>query len=153
MTLDNLKRGSFIVVTDVESPTLEIDGPFGMQYAVNPKERVTPPVDGIPLKVLAISPPFMAVEHPLLPNAMCIDLRLCKFRKVSKAYLSAIEKSFASVNDGQSMFPESQTPARVIANSTRGDCPVCGERMIERLLAPGRWGLVCRQCGFVGCKP
>jgi len=97
---------------------------------------------GVPVKVLAVSLPFIAVQSPAGPHS--VDLRKWVVSKVTRQYVRA-------------MLEDRQQPRRCRRGEedNGGDggwprCVVCGERMQERLAEPGRWRYHCGNCGADG---
>lgn len=102
-------------------------------------------VSGRPLKILAISLPFVVVtdgDDLFGP----IDTRLCEFTRLSRSYVRClVAGSSATILQRQKEHDAQSTDAR--------NCPMCNSRLRERRIENGIWELVCPECGFTGGLP
>lgn len=143
--IDDLHVGQWIAV--VESAEHETDfNPFSM-FAPTPRSKVT----GQPLKIVAISLPFLAVSdgHRRFP----IDVREVQVKKLHKKYVECL-KARQAIEERPNSGPtfavaETEKAAEKKPEGKFGLCPVCGDRLIQRK-STGDWHLACRECGFEG---
>jgi hypothetical protein len=88
--------------------------------------------NGKPLKILAISLPFLSVSDG--QRVFAIDVRAWGVRRLDKKYVKVMAEE--APKRKKKIKPDPKT------------CPRCGERMVERLdQSVERWFLVCRSCG------
>lgn len=122
-TPDDLDPGMFIAVTGSKNGDDEFDF-----------------YDGEPLKVCAISLPFIAVDDGEMVYA--IDARRVIFQKVSRRYARAMRDGL-SFSRPRAVFPNESTPPSPY------DCPRCGCRMKRRKRAGNpHWMVSCPECSF-----
>jgi|GEM_PF-3178716 len=106
-------------------------------------------VSGMPLRIVAISLPFVCVSNG--PHRLALDTRELVFCRLDPKFV----KSLISTNrsyDGDLFVVHDERPRQ--ANSPQTErheraCPICGDRLIEKY-ADGVWCFSCRECGFSG---
>jgi len=135
----NLKRGQFIVVTGrVEKAEAAFqDNGFGFLMYGRQEEEF----NGLPLEVLAISLPFVAVTDG--HKRFAVDSRQYKLHRVDHSYVRAMA---AAVGRG----PLTARPKRRRKQKPEaGACPRCFHKMTEVLImGPNRaWHRICKNCG------
>jgi len=154
--IENLHVGNWIAITDFEPVGDEsISHPFfGGGGGV---QRISPAIDGRPLKIVAISAPFIAVVDPRARVVVPVDTRTIRWTKLHKKYVQLmsgrdlpgtpeqphwilIGKLLKNIRNNRSVRTEDKT----------GLCPICGEKFIQKKTANTDWELKCRQCGFTG---
>ena len=144
LKVDDLTVGQWVAIerelTEEQSPD---SGPFWFV-----QHRRETKVDGMPLRIVAISLPFVCVTNGkfrfVLDTREIVFCRLCpKFVKSLTETPRSYDGDHYVIHDDQSRAkPEPQEkPER--------SCPICSDRLIERYTA-GVWILACRQCGFSG---
>lgn len=144
--VDDLKVGQWIALTYVENPQVFMF--FGGQPMAN-----HPQVDGVPLEVMAISLPFVCVSNGRF--RFSIDVRRCRFQRVSRRYVDLMFNMEGLTINGIAAVEDdlAEVPVEEVESNPRA-CPMCGERMVERLDPDTRdWFVACRQCGFQGTIP
>src|SRR5688572_19997051 len=107
--VDDLRRGDWVAVVGCN-----MDRPrdwFGNEKPVA--------FDGLPLRILAISLPFLCVDCQ--GKTLSLDVRAWDVKKVSRHYARAMS----------GVAPKQ--PRRRRARPQKGHCPRCGERLCERL--------------------
>lgn len=159
---DDLRVGQWVAIHhDVPKDNgREEDSPFFFGY----RQPQQSSVDGKPLKILALSLPFVAVTDG--EQRFPVDVRETKLIKLSPKYVKMMNRRavrhqplasdpFRGALDGAGRYAISE-PAKA-AKAAKDEtperaCPLCRSRLIERL-RDGRWFLACRQCGFEGGPP
>lgn len=144
---DDLKVGMWVAITH-ETPQDEAPhSPFGFGYP--PPRNPQPNVDGCPLKIVAISFPFVAVTDGT--NRFPIDVRETKVTKLDRKYVNAM--TLPRRPGHPTAYCVDEPPPRTPEPLRDGlTCPLCQERLIERH-RDSTWRLACRQCGFEGGLP
>lgn len=101
-------------------------------------EEIDPFLDGAPLKVVAISLPFIAVDDG--DEVFAIDIRLATFQKLTRRYVRVMQGKC-----GRRIYG----PVVNNAPPSPYDCPRCGCRMrrIKKQAQPD-WIMSCPHCGF-----
>lgn len=153
--IDDLSVGQWVFITDSES--IESYSFFGDQ------SRTVYPVDGRPLKIKAISLPFIVVTDTDQRYNAAIDTREVDLTRADAKYVKAMTGRAASRGGRTTAtFRADGSEAAVEAEKKKEKsepepmaCPVCQERMVERLIpgTDGDWMLHCKQCGFEGGRP
>lgn len=94
-------------------------------------------VDGWPLRIIAISLPFICVDDG--EDRFPLDLRQVMVQRVSKRYAEMVREGV------RGKLPES--------TSVQGDCPVCGGGLSHVMSESDmQWTYTCRECGFRGVR-
>lgn len=127
MTLraDDMKVGQWVAVS---RSTEMVYGPFGGSTV---EDRM---VTGVPMQIVAISLPWICVRVD--GRRFPIDTRICQFQLLHRSYVNSLKGIGRS--DGPFVDEdEVVSPSR----SGGGCCPMCGERLVERLTenANGVW--------------
>lgn len=123
--VDDLEVGQWVAITQEYDPQV---GFFGGQI-----NNVT----GTPLKILAISLPFICVKDAG-DKEWALDVRRFSLQKLSEEYVAAM----------QGKSPEEMKPAEQKVGPY-GNCPICREPLKHRLLEGEReWKYVCDGCDF-----
>jgi predicted RNA-binding Zn-ribbon protein involved in translation (DUF1610 family) len=121
-TPDDLDRGMYIALTGDKGD-----------------EEIDPFLDGEPLRVMAVSLPFIAVSDGDVTFA--IDNRQVTYQKLTKEYVRAMR--------GGSYRRRECCPPSAVAAATPYDCPRCGRRLRRRKTGSDpNWKLHCQDCGF-----
>lgn len=129
LQIDDILAGQWIAVTSWRRERQACEWSWFEQPAY-------PPLAGSPLKVIAISLPFLVVEAG--GQIGRIDTREFSFARITDEYVAAL-----------SVAPKQLKPGR----RTDG-CPRCGSRLIQRNTGTGAWDRFCRECNaFVGETP
>lgn len=136
--LENLSKDDWIIITEVVTvshPTT-MPGLYAESYPYS--------CNGIPLRVLGISAPWIAVTDSRYTGT--IDSRYVSWTKATKEYLQAL-KSVKIGNEVENFknlwyIPESAKAEKV--------CPNCGNKLIERKDLITDWELYCKNCHFKG---
>lgn len=151
-SIDSLIPGDFIVVIgDRQAITYDI-----RDFMTIPREP--PHFSGIPLEVLAIAYPFLAVKVLNFEGTekVTIDTRRFEFEIVTKQYVEVfLHKEYKGVQGVIEKKEEKEL--------SRKKCPECGSYMVEvrssdifgatRSAKYKLWGFKCDTCGFEGaCK-
>lgn len=133
--IDDLKPGDFIAVVEDKRdlPDCYSRGMFTF--------------NGLPLEVLAISLPFLAVNDGCTTTSL--DVRQWGVRKVNRQYVKAMQDASPDL-----VLPRGRKRRKVRKTKPDPkDCPRCGSRMVEKLDKPtSAWFLTCRMCGFQGLE-
>lgn len=136
--LENVKKGDWIIITEVKSlsyPT-NIPGTYLETYPYS--------CNGIPLKILAINPPWLAVTDGRYKGT--IDFRYVSWTKAEKDYLKQFEdiRLDTEVENFKNFWYVRcvEQPDKV--------CPNCGNKLIERKDLITNWELYCKNCHFKG---
>lgn len=107
-------------------------------------------VTGLPLKVIGVSPPFVACMHPDGNSFCSVDTRDCSLSRAAPGYVKAFSNVIQEAMENAEC--ECQQPPTQPKAYPRS-CPLCGNRMAERRVGSGRWELICQQCKFRGTAP
>ena len=143
LQIDDLRVGQWIAV--------EHDLTADDRADFNPFIPVRPPVsrvDGMPLKIVSISLPFIVVTDK--ETRWIIDTREVVLCRVSKHFVKSMmstERTWTSHDSYR--ISDKRTAESVPEAKPERVCPVCGERLHE-LYRDGVWLLACGQCGFAG---
>lgn len=138
MNIENLHKGDWVtVIRDLR----EYDVP---SWVPEPQ-----PMSGAPTLVLAISPPFVAVQTPL--GRATVDTRCFELTKLDKKFVKALlgGPAFGDVVQSFEVTVNQQRDAA----SGRPACPRCGYDLCESIPSKSkdrRWRLYCRDCGYWG---
>lgn len=148
---DDLRVGQWVAIHhDVpKDDGREEASPFFFGYRQQPQSSV----DGKPLKILALSLPFVAVTDG--DERFPIDVRETKLITLSPKYVKAMNRQAIrhSIQESASVKYSICEPRKKLKDETpERACPLCRSRLIERL-RDSRWFLACRQCGFEGGPP
>lgn len=139
--IDDLSVGMWIVVTDrvEESP---IDGSFF------PTRRIS--FRGVPVRIVAISPPFIAVEDG--DQTHSLDSREWGVNRVTnKRYIEAM-KNYGQRDVGRARVRKEKKRRRQEEQDPRR-CPRCGNRLVTRLMKVKNkhgWLTFCEECHLQG---
>lgn len=136
--VENIKRGEWLAITASREGAVN---PSGEAFTV--EDRL---VTGLPLQVLAISPPFVACRSPDGAHFTAIDARDCSFSRVAPEYVEAFQRLSVRQQESADGQPEPEQPTSLLA------CPACGHRLAKRRISSGRWEFMCRECGFPKCQ-
>lgn len=132
--IEDLRVGDMIVITAYLPD--EKDMRWG-----KPVEWSTDGLDGIPLKVLAVSPPFVLCEDP--QGNGVIDIRRSKLSRVTKQYAKAFRR-VASMAEPAEADPVEPNSSFVFGRT----CPRCGGPMRQVMTLGKRgWRNACKNCG------
>lgn len=157
--VDDLHVGQWIaVVGHVEQE--EADDPWSQMFGGRRKAIF----DGKPLKILAISLPFICVTDGY--NRAGLDMREVRVKKLSKSYVEAMSlrsQVRERVSDVERRFgvtlPVTQDVDPAVKQqkeepkSTEGMCPICGHKLISRKYeGDSAWVFACKECGFEGTR-
>jgi predicted RNA-binding Zn-ribbon protein involved in translation (DUF1610 family) len=113
--------------------------------------------DGLPLKCLAISWPFMLCRMGTETHA--VDLRRCTVVKAQRTYVAAFYKHHAAKqeNGDYSGGPRMDSRGNPVWSQPPGvgvACPKCGGRMRKEPTAGAEdWHYVCSACGVEAFNP
>lgn len=136
--IDDLKPGQYIAVTKryVED---DVPNPFGFFM---PRQPLS--FSGVPVKIITISLPFLAVEDKN-GRVSSIDVREWGVQRVSRQYAEAFDQP--EPTSKRTSFTKRRKKK---SKPDPRDCPRCGERMIQRMIAGTSRGfvVVCPCCGF-----
>lgn len=139
--VENLRPGDFIVV--IGDRDREAHRPTTPFMAIFECERrpLAEDLTGVPLKVLAVEPPFVCITDGETREA--IDIRRWQIRKVSRAYVRAMSSS--AEEDAKAFQVRGPRP-----KPDPKACPRCSERLVERMKAGKKpvWVITCRNCGL-----
>ena len=138
MRVDDLKIGQWVTI--IESYEVAYNH---FEECIIFNDMVT----GAPLKVIAISLPFVVVSDG--KYRFPIDSRECTFGRISPQYVKSLRG--VKRKRGHLVVEEKQRGSKITRDAKA--CPNCGERMIERLIRYGAWKLLCKDCGFEGGLP
>lgn len=146
--VDDLRVGMWVAITATEEPE---PSPFGYGLGFpGSKPSLTPLVDGKPLKIVALSLPFICVTDGHHRHAL--DVRNVAFQRLSPKYVKAL-LGRGLYTDEHGMYAVVDRDAKRKRKRAKAKdervCPICGERMHE-LLSNELWYLTCSQCGFRG---
>lgn len=135
------------VVAHREEPQ-QSAGPFGFALP-------TISFSGQPLKILAMSYPFLSVTDGRVRYAL--DVREWGVRKLSDSYVKKMAGRFSSQHDGQMGLCEVDSSfgsSKKVMENPIGRCPLCGEKLHDKQRAgEGFWFKACGNCGFEGGMP
>jgi hypothetical protein len=141
--VDDLQVGQWIAIVGAKDAEPEFSL-FGM---CRPKSRDV--VTGQPLKIVAMSLPFVAVTDGY--RRFPIDVREIQVKKLDPKYVKAMKAKQSEWEPDGFAVPEPEKP-KSESTGRHGLCPMCGDRLIQRK-SDGDWFLACRQCGFQGTLP
>ncbi len=143
LNVDDLSVGQWVAVEkDLSSDEDSDASPFWFV-----PHRQESKVDGMPLRIVAISLPFLCVTNG--QHRFVLDSREVRLCRLSPQFVRAMTSTQRAVGvDGSFVISERPTKAAKPDPPERA-CPVCGDRLIERY-CEGVWNLACRQCGFMG---
>jgi predicted RNA-binding Zn-ribbon protein involved in translation (DUF1610 family) len=151
-SVDSLIPGDFIVVVgDRQAITYDV-----REFMTIPREPIY--FSGVPLEVLAIGYPFLALKALNFEGVekITLDIRRFEFEIVNKQYVEVfLHKEYKGVQGVIEKKEEKDT--------YRKKCPECGSHMVEvrsidifgsaRSQKYKTWGFKCDTCGFEGaCK-
>jgi hypothetical protein len=143
--VDDLQVGQWVAI--VSSHEEEHDHSPWAMFRSRPKEQVT----GQPLKIVAMSLPFLAVTDGY--RRFPIDVREVQVKKLDPKYVKAMkakQRDYEPVGNSFAV-PEPDKP-KAESSGKHGLCPMCQSRLIKRK-TDGDWFLACRECGFQGTLP
>ena len=143
LQIDDLRVGQWIAVEhDLTADDRPDFNPFTCHRP--PKSRV----DGMPLKIVSISLPFIAVTDQ--EARFVIDTRDVKLCRLSKHFVKAMTSTDRQeTGHGSYLITNKRAAASVPEAKPERACPVCSERLHE-LYREGVWLLACPECGFCG---
>ena len=139
---DDFNVGMWVAIERDNAVETVADNPFWF-----PNRRESK-VDGMPLRIVAISLPFVCVTNG--NHRFVLDTREVQLCRLTPQFVKALTSTRRLLgNDGVSfsITDRSTKPPKVEQHERA--CPICQDRLIERYSA-GVWNLVCRQCGFCG---
>ena len=139
MHIDDLQVGQWVAI---EHDLAANDQPNDFWGNCQRESRV----DGMPLKILSISLPFVAVTDG--QSRFVLDSRELVLCRLDKRFVKSLTSTPRLATDHGSFVITNQ-PRQAQEQPPERACPVCHERLIERF-AGGVWLLACRQCGFTG---
>jgi hypothetical protein len=125
--IDDLHVGQYVTVTGFRKYLGADDGP--------PK---VPDILGAPMKIVAVSHPFVAVEF-VGGNVTSLDTRAFCWALASRGYVKFWQGQAARNRQAAEKLNE----ARV---DTRPKCDWCGDRLAQRRKETGKWVMYCRRC-------
>jgi len=161
---DDFKVGQWIAVTDVYEKMVQRFDEWGYSYRTvfdRMNQYAPVPVNGQPLKIVAINLPFIAVSDGT--HRFPLDVRSANFVKLDSKYVKAMEDaviqdgndtsfSIAAAEEGADdvLVVDDGSPIRPNRFRPSAPCPVCGGKLIVtgRLGSPESYE--CRSCGFSG---
>ena len=142
-SIENVSVGDWVTVISQEyREAITIQNKYDTEY-----HREIPKIDPEPLKVVAISTPFILGESVITTKAsnrgVSIDVRFSKWSKLSDDFV----KEYCRLL--KLPIPKDLDPDGEIEKGTK-QCPVCGKNMRERLVREGKnisdWILICNSC-------
>lgn len=95
--------------------------------------------DGMPLKIVSISLPFICVDHPD-GDRIGLDIRDWDFKRLSRHYA----RSMLAAPTYATQLVKTNAPGP-------GHCQRCGSKLIQRRVGDGQWATICPECD--GQKP
>ena len=142
--LENLKKNDWIIITEVipvEFPSAipGIDSQKILPYSCN----------GIPLKVIAISAPWIVVDDTRFKGT--IDSRYICWTKANNEYRKALE-DFKTQNESEN-YKNLWYAKEVKTEEAKPNykaCPNCGEALTTRKGPKSTWWMICDNCKFKG---
>jgi hypothetical protein len=179
--VDDLKEGQWITVVgnrhlDAQDDDDDSGAPFNPFDFTRPSRRQKPSYSGAPVKIVAISLPFIAVADGR--GVDTLDMRVWQVKKVTKKYALTVARARKAQNQPHLMQPgvSHQSDSNLLAKAAGGIvlpmqslvpeleksepikhanlCPVCQHPLITRLKEGEReWKLECDECGFSGGRP
>ena len=151
--IDDLRVGGWYAIKserELDEQTSFADFPFAI------RKRRRSAVTGEPLRILAISLPFIVVTngHDRFP----LDVRQYEFIRLDRRYVDAITTSRGPELIGNVFLDEEK---RIASDIKRGKkqkpdprlCPHCCEGRLHQLHRSGEWLFVCPVCGYEGRPP
>ncbi len=146
LQVDDMHVGQWIAVIG-EASSQHDDNPFSFM-----RPRCTR-VDGRPLKVMAVTPPFVAVDDGISKYAL--DTRELTFTRLDKRYVNQMSAHGrrAVINENGGVLILDRAPIKKSETKDHRDCPNCGESRLRQVHRAGIWKLVCPVCSFEGGMP
>lgn len=147
--IDSLYVGNWIAITRVVPEEREYS--MFMPWAFNSNDN-HPPVDGRPLRILAISLPFICVTDGRYKFSL--NVRRCEVQKLHRTYVRQMFGALVSYAGVAACELDEDEEDEDTPDDKTGCCPVCGGHLIQ-LLHEGSnvWMLACKECGFQGGRP
>lgn len=136
--IDDIRPGQYLMLNDKHDDAEPFDmfGSWG-----RPRRRRN---EGVPCRVLAVSPPFLAIEAQ--GRRLSIDAREVEILRVDRRFVEALNES--------KPIPTAAKPKRKRKEKPDPRCCVrCGTRLVQRLICqPGdsHWVPLCKGCGWTG---
>lgn len=132
--IEDLRVGDMIVITAY------LPDQKDMRWG-NLVDWSTDGLDGIPLKVIAVSPPFVLCEDP--EGNGVVDIRRSKISRVTKQYARAFRRA-AAMNSPQDEPAAPESHSFIFGKV----CPRCGGPMRQVMTLGKRgWRNACKNCG------
>jgi predicted RNA-binding Zn-ribbon protein involved in translation (DUF1610 family) len=132
---EDLKIGQHVAIVKMKIELPECSMPWERPQHIR--------YDGVPLRILAVSLPFVSVTNGR--SVIALDLREVDVRRLTPHYVKQMT-STSEVRSRKQKNKKRKKDARA--------CPRCEGRMIERLIVEAgkenTWVLVCPQCGLSG---
>lgn len=142
---------------------------FKLEWPTNPWQPLCPAFDGRPLRVLAVSPPFIAVQD-IQASRYALDSRAYELTKLNRSYAEVWPWARGVGIASQFQFTEKETLPTQVKTDWVGSwgkskqanpdierpdpdaaqCPRCGEQLVQHLWSrpePG-WRRLCKSCGL-----
>lgn len=145
--IENFRIKDWVVILSIKE---EEDTEFGFMPVRRRKRNY--PINGRPLRIVAMSMPFVAVTDG--EKRFSLDIRDCELGKVSQQYVRAFHQTNRIDAETQEVYFIKEQGVikskKEKKKDQRGCCPTCGYRLRERLKGPGIWIWFCKQCGFEG---
>ena len=146
--IDDLHVGNWIAVTGDRDDTDTTSYPY-------PVYRPEPRFTGEPVKILAISLPFLCIYLPKCGMADTLDVRRVNVTKLHRTYVRRMLEypTVEAQEAGDVHWSDDQAkPLPGQDSENKRPCPMCGGPMIERSVAGDSrgWHLFCKECGFSG---
>ncbi|QDU61261.1 hypothetical protein Pan216_21150 [Planctomycetes bacterium Pan216] len=132
--IDCLREGQWIAITDERDETSSCWNDSYIFHSPRPKKKN---ITGEPLRIEAISLPFLLVNDG--QHLFAIDVRRVEVTLLRHRYAKILRPS---TEKDVVQMPIKQAQSKL--------CPLCQEKMIERMRGIGEWMLACKQCGFEG---
>ncbi len=141
---DDLTVGQWVAVErEISDEPCSDGGPFWFGWNGRRESKV----DGTPLRIVAISLPFVCVTNGR--RRFVLDTREVVFCRLTPKFVKSLSANRIYDDSGAFVVRDDAPKQRVNTEKPERACPVCSDRLIERYAA-GVWCLACRQCGFTG---
>jgi hypothetical protein len=129
MHIENLRRGDWILITQFKNLDIEDHGPQHEQ-------------PGVPLRVRAVSPPFVLVSKIFEQRVVTIDIRLWSITRAADSYV----KTWKGLQVVDSQDPKAMP---MEGRSRVFYCPICSDGVFNLVAEEGRESFF--QCTICGC--
>jgi len=138
--IDDVRPGEYLMLSGKDEPE-EYD-PFGSSWMMlRPAKRRNHGMT--PCRVLAVSPPFLAVE--MRGQRVSIDARDYELLRVSRRFVESLDEQKPIPSVGKKRRRKEKPDPRC--------CIRCGTRLVQRLvyvIERAQWLPTCKQCGWQG---